>query len=314
MGIYRTQLPQLDGGVFLTDGGIETTLIFHEGFELPYFAAFELLKTPQGRDALTHYFVTYVKLAGLFDTGFILESPTWRASSDWGALLGYTKETLAQANREAIALLEVIREAHSGRLPVVVSGCIGPRFDGYLPDKSMTAEDARHYHSIQIETLASTSADMICALTLNRVEEAIGIVEAAREAAMPVVISFTLETDGRLPTGQSLGDAVVQVDEATAGYAAYFMINCAHPSHLETVPQDAPWLARVKGFRANASSLSHAELNDATTLDDGDPHQLGQQYASLMSTRLKGLNVLGGCCGTDHRHLEQIAKACIKPR
>jgi len=309
---YRHAMPQLQGGLFLTDGGIETTLIFHDGLALPDFAAFDLLaKRPDGEQALRKYFRTYAALAKRFGTGLILESATWRASADWGTRLGYTSETLADANRMAIRLLEDIRADFEDAITkIVISGCIGPRGDGYNPRDMMSDHAAEAYHRPQIETFAKTTADMVAALTINYVEEAVGIARAARRAGMPVAISFTVETDGRLTTGQSLQAAIEQVDAATSSYPAYYMINCAHPTHFEKVlTAGASWIKRLRGLRANASRKSHAELNEATELDIGNPIELGLQYARLKE-RLPEMNVLGGCCGTDHRHLEKIAENC----
>lgn len=309
---YRNALPQLGGDLFLTDGGIETTLIFHEGVELPHFAAFHLLKTPEGRATLRKYFCTYAELAKHFSTGLILESPTWRANPDWGARLGYTANDLAEANREAISLLEEVRSEYgTDRTPVVISGCVGPRGDGYVPDRAMSVPEAEAYHSEQVDTLANTTADMVCAITMNYADEAVGIAGAARQAQMPVAISFTVETDGNLPTGQTLKAAIEQVDEATSGYPTYYMINCAHPTHFEpALGTEEPWVERIRGLRANASRMSHAELDEAPELDIGDPVELGREYAELKS-RLHQLSVMGGCCGTDDRHIEQIATACL---
>jgi len=309
---YRNSLPQLENMPFLTDGGLETTLIFHEGLDLPYFAAFDLLKNKEGEARLRKYFIAYAELAKRFRVGLILESPTWRASREWGDLLSYDPDALADANRNAILLLERIREEYdTTRTPVVVSGCIGPKGDGYIPDQSMSVEEAEIYHQEQIDTLAGTTADMICALTINRPEEAIGITRAAHRAKMPVVISFTVETDGKLPTGKSLGDAIKLVDEATSSYPAYYMINCAHPNHFDQeFHGNESWATRIRGVRANASAMSHAELNTVSELDAGNPVELGQQYMRLR-TKLCSLNVLGGCCGTDARHVEQIALACL---
>lgn len=312
MNKYRNSLPQLGAGLYLTDGGIETTLIFHEGLELPDFAAFHLLQTEKGEEALRKYFQTYAEIAKRFGTGLILESATWRANKDWGSHLGYTHEMLADMNRKAIHMLEGIRnEYETEQRAVVISGCIGPRGDGYVPGNVMTAQEAEAYHWDQIETFANTAADIVTAITMNYVEEAIGIVRAAQRANIPVVISFTVETDGNLPTGQSLKSAIEQVDEATSGYPAYYMINCAHPTHFEqVVAEGGEWLGRIRGLRANASHRSHAELNEAPDLDSGNPVELGAQYASL-TKHLSRLNVMGGCCGTDHRHVEQIAEACV---
>ena len=307
----RRGLPQLGGDFFLTDGGIETTLIFHDGLTLPDFAAFDLLKRAEGEQALQRYFRAYAALAKTYGTGLILESATWRASADWGTRLGYDESALAGANRHAVRLLDDLRRELKGAVgTVVVSGCVGPRGDGYNPVDTMSAKDAAAYHRRQIETLADSAADMITAITMPYVDEAIGVVTAAERAGMPVAISFTVETDGRLPTGQALGAAIEQVDAATSGYPAYYMINCAHPTHFEHVLAGRqPWTERVRGLRANASRKSHTELNESTELDIGDPVELGLQHAQL-KRRLPQLNVMGGCCGTDHRHVEQIALAC----
>ena len=263
---YRDALPQIDGGLYLTDGGLETTLIFHEGLDLPDFAAFTLFKTPEGEAILDKYFHTYAEIAKRFGTGLILESVTWRANPDWGARLGYTREALADVNRRAIHMLEEIRrEYETERTPVVISGCIGPRGDGYLPVNVMTAKEAEDYHREQIATFADSAADMVSAFTINYLEEAIGITQAAQGADMPVAISFTLETDGNLPSGDTLKTAIEQVDEATSGYPSYYLINCAHPVHVEHIlAAQGSWLDRIHGLRANFSRKSHAELKEST--------------------------------------------------
>jgi len=314
MAKYRDQLPQLSRRMFLTDGGIETTLIFHQGLELPDFAAFDLLKDDAGSESLRNYFLTYAALAKKYGVGFILESATWRANPDWGMKLGYSSNELAVMNRKAIELVCDIRnEYETEKSPMVISGCIGPRGDGYNPTSMMSVEEAQLYHAIQISTFSDTEADMVTAITMNYVEEAIGIARAAQSAGMPVAISFTVETDGNLPTGQTLQNAIESVDEATQNAPAYYMINCAHPHHFEGVlAADQSWTERIRGLRANASTMSHAELNDLEKLDEGDPVALGHQYQELLG-KLKNLNVLGGCCGTDHRHVEEICKACIVP-
>ena len=310
MAKYRNALPQLSDRLFLTDGGIETTLIFNEGCELPDFAAFHLLRMPEGEATLKKYFTTYADIAARQNAGLILESATWRASSDWGERLGYSAEELNEANRRAIGMLQGIRdEMETAMTPMVISGCIGPRGDGYVADKRMSADDAQHYHSGQMEVFAESAADMTCAITMNYVEEALGIVRAAQEAEMPVAISFTVETDGNLPTGDTLASAIDHIDEVTLAYPAYYMINCAHPTHFQHILGAGEWRERIRGLRANASSRSHAELNDAPDLDAGDPDELASQYAELRHS-LTRLTVMGGCCGTDHRHIERIAEAC----
>ncbi len=309
---YRDQLPQLDGGLFMTDGGIETTLIFNGGFDLPEFAAVDLLRSEDGTEALRSYYARYAELAAELGVGFVLESPTWRASPAWAARLGYSEAELAQLNRSAIALMEEVRGRYEdSRAPFVISGCVGPQGDGYAPEEILSADDAAEYHQTQIATFAGTSADMVTAITMTYAAEAVGIVRAASREGLPVAISFTVERDGRLPSGQALGEAIDQVDQETQERASYFMINCAHPTHFEHIlTPGARWTTRVRGVRANASTKSHAELDEATTLDAGDPEDLARRHSGLRSS-LPNLNVVGGCCGTDHRHVAAICRTLL---
>ncbi len=309
MALHRKALPQLGAELFLTDGGIETDLIFNDGADLPLFAAFTLLKTAEGTGLLRRYFERYAAIATRFGRGFILESPTWRASREWGEKLGYDEGALRRANREAIALMALVRDGAAAQKPIVISGCIGPRGDGYDPGALMTIREAEDYHSFQAAIFADSEADMIAAVTMTNIAEATGISRAAAAAGMPVAISFTVETDGCLPTGEPLGDAVMEVDFESPVPPAYYMINCAHPTHFEHLLRaDEPWLGRLKGLRVNASKASHAELNEAPELDAGNPVELAQENAALRRL-LPGLTVLGGCCGTDARHIEEMAKA-----
>ena len=314
MPAYRDHLPQLDENAFLADGGIETTLIFDDGFELPDFAAFTLLGDPTGRAALDRYFDSYAEIAARERVGIVLETATWRANPDWGARAGYTIEALTAVNLDAVDLLVGVRRRHeSPSTPIVISGCIGPRGDGYQVGATMTVDEARTYHSVQARTFAASEADLVTAITMTYVEEAIGVAEAARAAGIPAVISFTVETDGRLPSGQALGEAIEAVDAATGSYPAYYMVNCAHPTHFRHVLDGSPaWASRLGGVRANASTLSHAELDEAEALDPGDPADLAERYRELRAL-VPSLRVLGGCCGTNHRHLDAIATACVAP-
>jgi homocysteine S-methyltransferase len=304
-------LPQLRGGLFLTDGGLETTLIFHDKLDLPLFAAFVLLKDQVGRATLRRYYRSYLEIAAKEGLGFVLESATWRASPDWAAQLGITPDELELYNRDAIMLLRELRTEWANRIPqLVISGCVGPRGDGYDPGDVMTVAEAHAYHAPQIATYAAAGVDMVTAITMTNIPEAIGVVRAARDAARPVAISFTVETDGRLPTGQSLRSAIETVDAATGDAPAYYMVNCAHPTHFAAVLEPgAAWTRRIAGLRANASKRSHQELNDAPDLDDGDPSALGREHAELLR-RHAHIRVLGGCCGTDHRHVAAIGRAC----
>ena len=306
-----TSLPQLSGErLFLTDGGLETVLVFQKGFELPHFASFTLLEDEQGRAAMREYFAEFLALARERGTGFLLDTATWRSNPDWAALLGYDAEALDRVNREAVAFAQAIRDEHADAdTPVLINGVVGPRGDGYVVDGVMSAEEAEEYHAGQVHSFVAAGADMVSAITMTYAEEATGITRAAAKAGIPVAISFTVETDGRLPSGQPLGDAIAQTDFESESSPAYYMVNCAHPSHFEHVVRGGgAWVGRIAGLRANASTMSHAELDEAEELDEGDPDALGAGYLALRS-HLRNVNVIGGCCGTDERHVAAVAAA-----
>jgi len=307
---YRNTLPQLGDTRLLTDGGSETTLIFHEGIDLPLFASFHILKTEEGRTALRRYYESYARIARAQRLGFILDSATWRASKDWGDQLGYSDEALVAANRDAVKMLFDLRAEFEKDQPFVISGNMGPRGDGYAPEAMMTATEAEEYHGVQVATLDEAGVDMISAITMTHVGEAAGIARACARRGVPLAIAYTVETDGSLPSGQPLKEAIREVDADTANRPAYYMINCAHPDHFRSILEvGADWTRRIRGLRANASRLSHAELDEAEELDEGNPQELAMDYASLLSV-LPNLRVFGGCCGTDHRHIEAIGLAC----
>ncbi len=304
-------MPVPDGErLYIGDGGLETTLIYQQGFELPEFASFPLLRDERGRDALRGYYREFIAIAREHGTGFTLDTPTWRASSGWGEALGYSPSDLADVNREAVELAEEVRAAGEGpETPIAICGALGPEGDGYRPETFLYAGEAERYHSPQVETFAAAGVDMLSAYTLCYAEEAIGIVRAAGAAGRPVSISFTVETDGRLPSEEPLGEAIERVDAETAAGALDFMVNCAHPTHFSGALENAgPWINRLAGVRANASRMSHAELDEAEQLDDGDPTELAGEYAHLRPS-LPALRVVGGCCGTDHRHVAEICAA-----
>jgi homocysteine S-methyltransferase len=291
--------------VALTDGGIETVLLFHEGFDLPCFASFPLLGDVRGRAALRRYFEPFLDTAQQRGLPFVLDTPTWRANPDWGAQLGYHADALGAINRDAA---DFARELAAARPDVTINGVVGPRGDGYVVGDRMAGDQAAEYHAWQIGVLCEAGVERITALTLSYPEEAIGVVQAAAAAGVPVVPSFTVETDGRLPDGTSLAQAVERVDAATGAAAEFFMINCAHPTHIAAGLDDGPARDRIGGLRVNASTLSHAELDEAEELDEGDPAALARDNAALQD-RLPAVRLLGGCCGTDHRHVAEIIGA-----
>jgi homocysteine S-methyltransferase len=311
MPLYRSALPQLGDETFLTDGGLETTLVFHQGMDLPCFASFPLLATEEGRQKLRDYYRPYIENALRHKTGFILESVGWRASADWGAKLGFSPEQVDALNRASIDLLVELRKQYATpAAPFVILGAIGPRGDGYRIDAKMTADEAKNYHARQIRVFSETEADMVGAYTLNYVEEGLGIALAAKDIGMPLALSFTVETDGKLPSGDTLQHAIETVEEKTKGSPAYYMINCAHPKHFAHVLKGGGWLNRIRGLRANSSTKSHAELEASTEIDIGNIAELADHYRALRAM-LPKITVLGGCCGTDHRHVEAIADRCL---
>lgn len=306
----RTTLPQLmPGRPFVTDGGLETTLVFRDGIDLPDFAAFPLLDTETGRAALARYYAPYLDLAERLGVGMVVDTPTWRANLDWGARLGYDAVDLAAVNRRAVEFVTELA-GHRPAVHTVVNGVIGPRGDGYVISGTMSPSEAAAYHGLQARSFAEAGAGMISAITMTYAAEAIGVTRAASAVGLPVVISLTVETDGRMPSGQSLGDAINQIDDTTSGAPAYYMVNCAHPTHFSDVLDTAAaWTSRIRGIRANASRLSHAELDAAPELDRGDIDELTAHYDDLHQ-RLD-LRVVGGCCGTDAEHVAAIAGALV---
>jgi homocysteine S-methyltransferase len=306
---HDTFLPISDA--ILTDGGLETTLVFHEGLDLPHFAAFPLMDSTEGRAALTRYYEAYLALAAERGLGFILDTPTWRANPDWAPRLGYDLAGLRRINRDSVAFLEALRARwQRPGMPIHLDGVIGPRGDGYK-DGTMDPSQAEDYHAIQLEAFAGTAVDLVSAITMTTTDEAIGIARAAMARNLPHVISFTVETDGRLVGGATLREAIERTEEATEGSPLHYMVNCAHPVHFaDALERGEAWAARIGGIRANASRLSHAELDEAVELDAGDPLDLGRRYQELRKA-FPGIRVLGGCCGTDHRHVGAIRDACL---
>lgn len=294
---------------FVSDGGMETDLIFHRGADLPLFAAFVLLDTPEGQDMLRHYAQSYLDMAQEAGRGIVLGTPTWRANGGWGPKLGLDQSGIKDINRRAVAFVHDLRDAHPWRENILIEGVLGPAGDGYAPEQLLTPEESAQLHSAQLEAFAEMNVDIATAFTITHPGEAIGMANRARALGLPFALSFTVETDGRLPTGQDLESALGEVDAATEGYCRYYGINCAHPEHfLDQLPSG--WLTRIGMIRPNASRCSHAELDEASELDDGDPDEFGALYAN-MAKRLPDLHVVGGCCGSDMRHIKAVIAAGV---
>jgi len=307
MAKYRQALPQLDGSTFLCDAGLETDLIFNHGIEIREFAAHTLMEDDQGKQALKDYFQGFLSLARDSGCGYILDTQTWKAHPHWADDLKESREQQQKANRDSVAFIAALRDQYASNTgPIVLNAIVGPRGDAYAPEAELAVDEAEAYHAQQLEWLAGTEADMVTAMTFTQSDEATGFVRAANALKLPAVISFTVETDGKLPTGETLASAISSVDAATQSGAAYFMVNCAHPDHFSEVLGDEPWARRIRGIRCNASRQSHAELDACETLDDGNPAELGDQYLQIKS-KMPWLNIFGGCCGSDLRHVTQIA-------
>jgi S-methylmethionine-dependent homocysteine/selenocysteine methylase len=309
---YRDSLPQLSNKLFITDAGLETDIIFNKGMEIREFAAHTLLPIPKGKEVLREYFTGFVELAREMGVGYILDSPTWKAHMHWAKDLGQTEEELHQANKDAVAFVADIRDKYADSdLPIVLNGVIGPRGDAYAPEVEIVVDEAEAYHSKQMSWLAETEVDMVTALTFPQCDEAIGAVKAAKKYGLPIAVSFCVELDGHLPNGQSLENAITAVDAATDNYTSYFMVNCAHPDHFSKEMTGEDWSQRIQGVRCNASRMSHAELDNAEVLDDGDPVELAGQYAEMLNT-MPWMHIFGACCGSDIRHVREILKTVMK--
>ena len=294
---------------YLSDGGLETTIIYQHSVPLNCFAAFELLTTDAGRNELRRYYMPYLELAARHNLPFVVESPTWRASTDWGVRLGYTHDELFAINKQSILFLRETLGYFAATLPdLLFSGNIGPRGDGYKVESTMSVQQAKAYHIEQVKAFALADVDLVSAFTINYTEEACGIIEAAKSFNMPVVVSFTVETDGNLPSGETLREAIETVDKQTGHFAEHYMINCAHTDHFRSrlIP-DGDWIYRIKGIRANASAKSHAELDASEVLDAGDKDVLAEGYRFIFES-IPSLKVIGGCCGTDHTHAAHICE------
>lgn len=289
---------------FLTDGGFETWLFFQQGFEAPEFAAIVLMNDEGARQAMHRYFDGFLTMAASARTGFVLDTNTWRGCTGWGPALDKSASEMLRLTMDAVYFAKELRNGWGSRVsPILLNGVVGPAGDGYAPGEVPDVGLAREMHRPQIDCFAHEGVDMVSATTMTNTSEAIGITQVAVDVGLPVVVSFTVETDGSLPTGEPLGEAIDRVDAATGHAPIYYMVNCAHPDHfLDALKTGEDWVGRIGGIRANASRLSHAELDLAEHLDDGDPEEFGTLYSKI-SDLLPNLLVVGGCCGTDHRHV-----------
>jgi homocysteine S-methyltransferase len=293
---------------YMCEGGTETEIMYKHGFDFPHFAVFELLNDPKAVAALTGMYRQYFEVVAKYKMSALVGGLDYRASPDWGALLGYSAEGLADINHRCIDFLRNISKEYTAEIDnILVQGLIGPRGDAYNANHSITENEAQDYHSVQLETLKSTDIDLVSALTFNSIPESIGVARAAADLNIPLCISLSLDSSSKLNTGPTLGEAIETIDAATKSSAAFYMINCVHPLEYAPALKAESWMKRIRGVRPNASVMDKMSLCKIGHLEDGNPIELGQQVGDLIH-RYPHMDIYGGCCGTWDAHLDQIAQ------
>jgi homocysteine S-methyltransferase len=305
--------PQKAGRLYLTEGGTETELLYKYGFALPQFALFPLLDNPQAVSKMREMFQSYLDVAVRHKMCALMGGLDYRASPDWGALLGYSPQSLADANLRSIEFLRDIAREYASDIPdIVIEGLIGPRGDAYERNASITVDEAEDYHSVQLETLKRANVDLALAITFNNVPESIGVARAAVKIGVPLAISLTLDGTSKLSSGPRLGEAITTIDRETDHAPEFYLVNCSHPVEYESAIEPDGWIDRVRGVRPNASRMEKMALCQIGHLEDGDPVELGKLCGDL-ARRYPHMDIWGGCCGTWDRHLDEIAKNVVAP-
>jgi len=316
MTTTKTFPPRHEGQLFLTDDGIETEIMYKWGFELPHFAMYPLLDNPDAMAAMRGMYRRYLDVVARHRLSALMGGLDYRASPDWGALLGYSREGLAEANLRSIAFLrELAAEYADDIAQILIAGYVGPRGDAYKVNRTITAPEAEDYHAAQLATLREADVDLAWALTFNNIPEAIGVARAAAGIGVPLAISFTLDGASRLSSGPSLAEAIETVEAATGAAApAFYTLNCSHPLEFEpALSTQGDWIERVRGFRPNASKMDKIALCKLGHLEEGDPVELGRLMGAL-ARRYPHMDVWGGCCGTGDVHLDEIARNLVVAR
>jgi S-methylmethionine-dependent homocysteine/selenocysteine methylase len=306
---------QRDGQLFLTDGGIETEIMYKWGFDLPHFAMYPLLDNADATAAMRGMYRRYLDVVAKHGLSALMGGLDYRASPDWGALLGYSREGLAEANLRSITFLRELATEYGDNIPqILIAGYVGPRGDAYKVNRTMTEAEAEDYHAVQLATLKAGDVDLAWAFTFNNIPEAIGAARAAARIEVPLAISFTVDGTSRLKSGPSLAEAVETVDAETGEAApAFYTLNCSHPVEFEPGLTPGAWIGRVRGFRPNASKKDKIALCKLGHLEEGDPFELGCLMGDL-ARRYLHMDIWGGCCGTGDVHLDEIARNVIAAR
>jgi homocysteine S-methyltransferase len=299
---------QKEGRFYLSEGGSETELMYKYGFELPHFAMFPLLNNSDAVLKMREMYISYLEVAAKHKICALMGGLDYRASPDWGELLGYSPEGLAEANLQSIEFLREIANEYTSEIPgILIQGYIGPRGDAYERNENITENEAEDYHSVQLETLKKADVDLAHALTFNNIPESIGVARAAAKIGVPLGISLRLDSSSKLNSGPSLVEAITAIDKETDQSPEFYSINCSHPLEYEPAIEPGDWINRVRGVRPNASKLEKIALCQIGHLEEGDPVELGEQCGDL-ARRYPHMDLWGGCCGTWNRHLEEIAK------
>jgi S-methylmethionine-dependent homocysteine/selenocysteine methylase len=303
--------PRKPGLLYLTEGGVETEIMYKWGHKLPHFAMFTLLDKPEAMADMKSMFARALEVAATQKTGLVLSSLDYRASPDWAALLGISADGLRDVHFRTVAFMKEVAAPFVEKIPdLVFSGVIGPRGDAYGKGGGITEEEAEDYHTPQLKNLRDAGADMACALTFNNIPEAVGVARAAKAVGIPLGLYFTLNSKGTLGSGPTLKEAVESVEEITQGAPSYYGLNCSHPLEFMESLEDGDWLKRVRSIRPNAVRMEKVALCKLGHLEDGDPEELGQQMGDIRQ-KFPQMDILGGCCGTDERHLGEIAKNAL---
>ncbi len=314
MNTYKAFPTQRDGHLYMCEGGTETEFMYKHGFELPHFATFPLLENPKAASVMRDMYRSYLDVTASHGMSAIMGGLDYRASPDWGALLGYSPEGLAEANLNALDFLRNIANEYVGQLPeILINGMIGPRGDAYEANRTITENEAEDYHSVQLNTLKEAEVDLVLAMTFNNIPESIGVARAAAKVGLPLAISLSLDSSSRLNTGPSLAEAITTIDRSTNGSPDFYMVNCVHPIEYEPALESGDWIKRVRGIRPNASKMDKMSLCSLGHLESGDPVELGQQMGDL-ARRYPHMDIWGGCCGTWEVHLDEIAKNVLAVR
>lgn len=268
-----------------------------------------LIYTIAGRTALETICCQYLETGHRYDLPLLLSTPTWRAGRDRIAAAGLEGSDL---NGDNFRFLAELRDRYGEYAKkVAICGLMSCRGDAYKPEETMTELAAAEFHQWQANALASAGVDLLLAATLPALSEAVGLARSQAITGLPYMISFVVRPDGTLLDGTSLHKAIITIDSTVSPPPLSYMINCTHASIFRSAllhkDNSSPLVReRVIGILANTAALSPEELDASPDLVEEAPETFGRAVSSLYSEL--NLKVLGGCCGTDNRHIESLAQ------